>query len=589
VRRCPTCHSQYTSDSRICPMDGAQLEAAPDPLVGRTIGGRYLICELIGTGGMGTVYRGRHQLVGRDVALKFLAPRYASDAAARERFLREARAANRIDHEHIIDITDFGETSDKLVFLVMEYLEGETLAKMIEQGALEPRRALTIAWQLATALARAHELDVVHRDIKPDNVFVLQRRGGDFVKLLDFGLARVLGEHRLTATGKVFGTPEYLAPEQAKGEALTGQADQYALGCVIYEMLTGTLPFEGTSPDVVIKHLHAPPPPPSSRRGDLPLPKELDALVLRMLAKSPRERFTDAYHLADELRGLLDHLQGGRNSSRPPRRSGPHPVSGVESQPTLPWVDAAEESWASRHELFKTLLPRAYGNGEPPELVRRGLHEMGELVEHARKLRRQLSANVLNAKEQEDALRAARLRVGHAADELGQDESRVARRMAEAQAGIEAVRARLAEHAEPLNAGLRELTSVRSARVEVTRPLAERLRQLGGSAAIWLETEAQLAALHQRVTSAEREREDLRFQIAQLKGRLGILNAEADNELNVLREQAEALEEQLSRVLDHLARTAEPVSRTLGEIPGLREALSLSRTPPASSSAASRA
>ena len=226
-------------------MDGTSLEEVPDPLIGRTIGGRYLVCELIGTGGMGTVYRGRHQLVGRDVALKFLAPRYARDAAARERFLREARAANRIDHEHIIDITDFGETSDNLVFLVMEYLEGETLSKVIERGPLAPDRALTIAHQLATALARAHELEVIHRDIKPDNIFVLQRRGADFVKLLDFGLAKVMGEHRLTATGKVFGTPEYLAPEQARGETLTGQADQYALGCVLYEMLTGSVAVRG--------------------------------------------------------------------------------------------------------------------------------------------------------------------------------------------------------------------------------------------------------------------------------------------------------------------------------------------------------
>ncbi|HEX5660663.1 MAG TPA: serine/threonine-protein kinase, partial [Polyangiales bacterium] len=316
-------------------MDGATLEDAPDPLVGRTIGGRYLICELIGTGGMGAVYRGRHQLVGRDVALKFLAPRYASDASARERFLREARAANRIDHEHIIDITDFGETPDKLVFLVMEYLEGETLAKIIEGGPLEPQRALGIAWQLATALARAHELDVIHRDIKPDNIFVLQRRGGDFVKLLDFGLAKVLGEHRLTATGKVFGTPEYLAPEQARGEQLTGQADQYALGCVLYEMLTGVLPFDGPSPDVVIKHLQTRPDVPSTKRAELS--PEIDALCARMLEKSPRDRFTDAFHLADELRAMLD--ANGR-ASKPPRRSGVQSVPAIEATVTQPWVDA---------------------------------------------------------------------------------------------------------------------------------------------------------------------------------------------------------------------------------------------------------
>jgi serine/threonine-protein kinase len=568
-------------------MDGTKLEESLDPLVGRTIGGRYLICELIGTGGMGTVYRGRHQLVGRDVALKFLAPRYASDAAARERFLREARAANRIDHEHIIDITDFGETSDKHVFLVMEYLEGEPLSKCIEKGPLEPKRALTVAWQLATALARAHELDVIHRDIKPDNIFVLQRRGSDFVKLLDFGLAKVLGEHRLTATGKVFGTPEYLAPEQARGEHLTGHADQYALGCVIYEMLTGLLPFEGPAPEVVIKHLHAMPPPPSTRRAGLPLAHEIDMLVMRMLAKQPRDRFSDGYHLADELRALLDQLQGGRGS-KPPRRSGMIPLIGVESQVTQPWVDAAEETWAARLELFQSLLPRAYPKGDVPETMRRGLRDMAEGVEQARALRRRLSENVLRAKDEEDNLRAARMRVGHAADELGQDESRVTRRIQELHTSIATVQARLAELAEPLAHGIRELAPVRDARA-MTRGLAALLRQLGGQAAIWLDTEAQLESLAGRMAAAEREREDLRFQIAQLKGRLGIVNAEADSELSRLREQADALEGELSRLLDGLGRTADPISRTLGEIPSIREQLANSRTTPNGVSTAFRA
>jgi len=580
-------------------MDGSKLEEAPDPLVGRTIGGRYLICELIGTGGMGTVYRGRHQLVGRDVALKFLSPRYASDAAARERFLREARAANRIDHEHIIDITDFGETSDKLVFLVMEYLEGETLSKIIEKGALDPKRALTIAWQLATALARAHELDVIHRDIKPDNIFVLQRRGGDFVKLLDFGLAKVLGEHRLTATGKVFGTPEYLAPEQARGEQLTGAADQYALGCVVYEMLTGTLPFDGPSPDVVIKHLHAMPEPPSARKFDLPFAPEVDALVMRMLAKTTQLRFTDAYHLADELRGLLDQLQGGRGS-KPPRRSGVlSSLPGPESHVTLPWVDAAEETWALRYDLFVSLTPRAYPSGDVPEPVRKGLRDMTELIEQTRQIRRRLSDNLLRAKEHEDNLRAARLRVGHAADELGQDESRIVRRMAEAQAAIEGVRSRLLELEQPLREGLAELSALRSRAEEprastlqtrgvMTRPLAELLRNLGGSATIWLETDTQLAGVGARVVAAEREREDLRFQIAQLKGRLGILNAEADADLNALREQAESLEAELSHALELLARTADPIARALAEDPSLREVLASARQGNVSRSASSR-
>src|SRR5690606_5533071 len=170
-----------------------------DPLLGRTIGGRYVITETIGRGGMGQVYRARHEIVGRDVAIKFLSPDLAVEATNRRRFLREAKAANRIDHGHIIDITDYGETEGGLVYLVMEYLDGESLAEVIDRGPLGTPRAVTIAMQMASALARAHELDVIHRDIKPDNVFLLRKAGGgDFVKLLDFGLAKMKGEIRLT-------------------------------------------------------------------------------------------------------------------------------------------------------------------------------------------------------------------------------------------------------------------------------------------------------------------------------------------------------------------------------------------------------
>ncbi len=569
-------------------MDGTPLEDAPDPLVGRTIGGRYLVSELIGVGGMGTVYRGRHQLVGRDVALKFLAPRYARDPAARERFLREARAANRIDHEHIIDITDFGETSDNLVFLVMEYLDGEPLSQLIERGPMEPKRALDIAVQLATALARAHELDVIHRDIKPDNVFVLQRRGGDFVKLLDFGLAKVVGEQRLTASGKVFGTPEYLSPEQARGEQLTGAADQYSLGCVLYEMLTGLLPFEGTSSEVVLKHLQLEPTAPSVIQPELPAADKIDAIVLRLLAKHPSGRFGDAYHLAEELRGTLDYLKASNRPSKAPRRSGTMHVATPDAHPTQPWLDAAEEAWAQRVNVYQSLLLRAYPAGAAPAEVRAAVHEMAELVESARALRKRLSDNVLGAKEQEDHIRGVRLRVGHAVDQLGQDESRVARRMAECRAALEDGEARLEELALPVLAVWRELPPGRAPDACLSRPIADLFRQIGGGASLWLEAEAQAATQRARLVTAEREREDLRFQIAQLKGRLGIVSAEGEGEIGLLREQAEVVEADLSRAIEGLARAAEPVVRVLSAIPGLREALLASVAPPPGPQAAGR-
>lgn len=573
MQHCPTCQSRYTTDVRVCPFDGATLETLADPLVGRTIGGRYVISELIGTGGMGAVYRGRHQLVGRDVALKFLSARYARDPNSRERFLREARAANRIDHEHIIDITDFGETSDGLVFLVMEYLEGESLRDILDLGPMEPLRALNIVHQMSGALARAHELDVVHRDVKPDNVFVLNRRGADFVKLLDFGLAKVVGEHRLTATGKVFGTPEYLSPEQARGEVPTGQADQYALGCMLYEMLTGILPFQGTTTEVVLKHLQTPAVPPSMVRPDLPLPAKLDALVLQMLAKGPGERFSDAYHLEDELEALITELNGPAKMSRASRRSGLTPVA-LEPQLTQPWLDAAEESWAQRLAAYESLLPRAFPSGQAPAEVLSGLAEFRELITRARSLREALGANLLRAKEQEDQVRAARLRMGRAVDELGQDESRVARRIQEAEASVSQAEARLQELALPLLSALSSFGALNPQRVGMSTALAERLRQVGGQAALWLEAETQLPALQARATAAIREREDLGFQVAQLKGRLGIVTAEAEGELTLLRQQGEDLEAGLARTLAAIVSAAEPVARAFNAVPSLRDVLS---------------
>jgi predicted nucleic acid-binding Zn-ribbon protein len=244
---------------------------------------------------------------------------------------------------------------------------------------------------------------------------------------------------------------------------------------------------------------------------------------------------------------------------------------------TQPWLDAAEESWATRYDVFSSLLPRAFPNGPVPEAPRALLAEMAALVQRARELRRELGDNVLHAKNQEDQLRGARLRIGHAADELGRDESRVARRIAEARGAIEQAEQNQREVAAPLERGLGELLSGSVARAPLTRRTVELLRQLGGQASLWLEAEAQLSPLSARLASAEREREDLRFQIAQLKGRLGILNVDAEASLGSVRSQADRLESELSTTLEALAQKAEAVAQSLASVPGLRELLPTAR------------
>jgi len=207
MKVCVNCRARFRGDPERCPLDGGRLVPVQDPLIGRTIAGRYVVQERIGAGGMGKVYRARQEVLGRDVAIKFLSDHLTHDPSYRKRFLREARAANRIHHEHIIDITDFGETEDGLVYLAMEFLDGTPLNELVAKGPISLGRTAHIGLQVARALGRAHELSVVHRDIKPDNIYLLRGYEGDFVKLLDFGLAHIAGELRVTATGRRVGRP----------------------------------------------------------------------------------------------------------------------------------------------------------------------------------------------------------------------------------------------------------------------------------------------------------------------------------------------------------------------------------------------
>ncbi|MDD9969586.1 MAG: serine/threonine-protein kinase, partial [Myxococcales bacterium] len=315
VKRCPHCDSRFRRDLSYCPIDGTPLATPEDPFLGLTIAGRYHVEEKLGEGGMGVVYRARHQVIGRDVALKFLYPDLCKNERQRKRFLGEARAANQIDHDHIIDISDYGETEDGLVYMVMEYLQGQPLSSEIESGPLSVARSLRIAQQIALGLARAHELGVVHRDVKPANIYLVDRGDRDFVKLLDFGVARIEQDLRITVQGTIIGTPEYIAPEQIRSAEATPATDMYALGCVLFEMLTGELPFDGNPTILLVKHVNEPPPQPSDVKPGIP--EEVDELVLKMIAKSPEHRHRDAYHLAEDLQQLLAQLPAQEHAPSP--------------------------------------------------------------------------------------------------------------------------------------------------------------------------------------------------------------------------------------------------------------------------------
>ncbi|HET6581906.1 MAG TPA: protein kinase [Nannocystaceae bacterium] len=294
-------------------MDGRLAD--PASLHGATLLGRYRIESLIGQGGMAFVYAGRHIALDREVAIKVLRPRHARRPKVVERFLQEARAASRVRHDHIAEVTDFGSTPDGVVFMVMDRLVGETLAETLERdGTMAWPRARDIVLQLCEALQAAHDHGVVHRDVSLKNCFRLAHaRHPDFVKLLDFGIARVIGEagpsgelRRLTAETQIMGTPEFMSPEQAtRSYAVDWRSDIYALGVVLYALLTGRLPFEAaTAVDLMARHIYEPVPPPS--RHEPTLAPAVEAIVMRALEKDPSRRFQAMTELADALRAVPD-------------------------------------------------------------------------------------------------------------------------------------------------------------------------------------------------------------------------------------------------------------------------------------------
>jgi serine/threonine-protein kinase len=272
------------------------------PEVGDLVAGRYRIEERLGQGATGVVFRAAQPSLGREVALKVLHPRIATDPGARARFEREARVASALSHESAVQVYDFGEDG-QLVYLAMELLRGSTLRGRIDGEPLPLDDALTIAREIADVLTVAHRLPLVHRDLKPENVFLEGDEGESRVRVVDFGLAFIAGEaraDRMTAYGVVTGTPEYLSPEQARGEQVGPATDVYALGCILYELLTGRVPFRGSDMEVLTKQMFAAPPPLAEHHGREPVPTALDRLIRAMLQKRP-ERRPDADAIVAEL------------------------------------------------------------------------------------------------------------------------------------------------------------------------------------------------------------------------------------------------------------------------------------------------
>jgi serine/threonine-protein kinase len=546
MKACQRCKLNFPDDTAACFLCGSPLQAVKDPRIGLNVAGRYQLEAAIGEGGMATVYSARHRLVDRPCAVKIMNAQLAKNEVIRERFRREAKAAQKLAHPNIIEIFDQGELQDGSLFLVMELLDGETLADVVVRGKLGLERALPIAIQISRALARAHDLEVIHRDLKPENVFLAESLdGGDFVKLLDFGIARSMQDTRLTGAGEVFGTPQYMAPERITSIDAGPAADLYALGVMLYEMLCGQLPFD--APDVAsffVKHLKEKPVP--VRQKEPTVPAELDRLISDLLAKEVKDRPVDAHRVHNDLLRIAGAL-GVRipmeidevlESSRGPAK-------------TLPPV--AIDRWVKRTAVFDQMLNAAFGEQRPPELVTL-LGRVKDLVREISEIRARAVEEQRSLESIEARGRETRQRFGHAVDALGIDLSKARDELKTAASAV-ATAAQSLE--EPKTLMLRAHQEImrwegRCAFQEPYPELAQAYRSAAEILDMWIilrddhrQVAARAEARKGEVTDLEYQIEELRAALAKHEESLDAETAAREKSVGELGKRADELETKL--------------------------------------------
>ncbi len=539
-----------------------------DPALGKVIAGRYRLEARIGEGGMGIVYRARHVLIDRVVAVKLIRPDLRGETHLRAWMLREARAANRVDHAHIIDIHDIGETDEGALYLVMEYLIGTPLSTELAKGPMPLHRAVDIIEQMGAALSRAHDLGVVHRDLKSDNI-LLTARGGrpDYVKILDFGLAALAHDPRLAPKGAVFGTPEYMSPEQARGEQAGPQSDLYALGVLFFEMLTGQLPFRASDREALLEMQRtATAPDPRSIRKDCH--EDARHIVLRLLEKNASKRYRDGHHLLEELKKLQRSLPSSTTWDKRSSTPGGAEVPQAPPLPPPPKTLRVTE-WAERAGVFSRMVTRAFPGDSASDDVKVALATVWKVAQAANSLEGEIASQTRKLEALERRGRALRAEIGRKVEELAQDESKALREAAsyaeeEAHARRELAKAQIsakehiaaADHAEKIGQGSRTLYERAGA--------AKALIDVKAS---WVENR------HQRREDHEKTSGDLRNQIEDLRGQLTRYSGAVEDDLNSGREKVAAKSREGLAYEKQFQQSSEVIMASLRGRPEVRELL----------------